>query len=98
MDCPVALAATYAHPIEYIECNLASIGIPPLIFKSHVIIKNAFYSHVVIDTLLHHSGYHLLFLQSSEYHDYQNLKFDQNVGSFLLLDWLNGADRKWRAP
>ena len=53
---------------------------------------------MVINTLIEHSGYHLPFLQSSEYHDFHHLKFDQNFGTFSLLDWLNGTDAKWRAP
>ena len=93
---PVALAAGYAHPVEYVVSNLATIGIPPMLFKSHVIIQIAWYSHVVVNTLIEHSGYHLPFLQSSEYHDYHHLKFDQNFGTFNLLDYLNGTDKKWR--
>ena len=67
---------------------------PPTI----TILQIAWYSHVVINTLIEHSGYHLPLLQSSEYHDFHHLKFDQNFGTFDLLDRLHGTDAKWRAP
>ena len=58
----------------------------------------AWYSCLVVNTLISHSGYHLPLLASSEFHDYHHLKFDQNYGTFSLFDWLNGTDAKWRAP
>ena len=72
----------------------ASSDDPPTI----TILQIAWYSHVVINTLIEHSGYHLPLLQSSEYHDFHLLKFDQNFGTFDLLDRFHGTDAKWRAP
>ncbi|EAT44506.1 AAEL004126-PB [Aedes aegypti] len=93
---PVSWAAIYAHPIEHIFSNM----IPPMLgislMRCHVVTSALWFNYVIQDTLTAHSGYHLPFLMSSEYHDYHHLKFNQCFGTNGLLDWLHGTDANFR--
>ena len=96
---PVALAATYAHPAEHVVSNLLPAAVGPLLLRCHVTTVWLWYSYVLVYTLTVHSGYHLPWLLSSEFHDYHHLKFDQNYGTQLMVfDRLHGTDARFRAP
>lgn len=49
----------------------------------------------VFSTITAHSGYHLPFLPSNEFHDYHHLKFNTNYGTFKVLDWWHGTDKMY---
>ena len=74
---PVALAAAYAHPVEHVVSNILPVAVAPMLFKSHIVVQIAWYSCLVVNTLISHSGYHLPLLASSEFHDYHHLTFNQ---------------------
>ena len=96
---PVAYAATYAHPVEHVVSNLLPAAVGPLLLRSHVTMVWIWYSYVIVYTLTVHSGYHVPWTLSSEFHDYHHLKFDQNYGTQLMVfDWLHGTDARFRAP
>ncbi|KAF4015278.1 hypothetical protein G4228_005945 [Cervus hanglu yarkandensis] len=43
-------------------------------------------------TMISHCGYHLPFLPSPEFHDYQHQKVDQCYGALGMLDYRHGTD------
>ncbi len=93
---PVALAATYAHPIEHILANLLPAGTGPFIMNSHVFTVWLWYVLVLVFTLNEHSGYHFPLMPSPEAHDFHHLKFNQNYGPLGILDYLHGTDTVFR--
>ena len=96
---PVAFAATYAHPVEHIITNLFPMAVGPMLLKCHVTTSWIWYTYAIVYTITTHSGYHLPWTISSEYHDYHHLKFDLNYGTQVqLLDWLHGTDKRFWAP
>jgi methylsterol monooxygenase len=71
---PIALVATYAHPLEHVVSNLATAYTTPVLLGSHIVTSWLWLTSVVFFTIVHHSGYHLPFLPSPEFHDFHHLK------------------------
>eukprot|EP00160_Parvularia_atlantis_P007726 Unigene1691_Nuclearia_a/m.5210 Unigene1691_Nuclearia_a/g.5210 ORF Unigene1691_Nuclearia_a/g.5210 Unigene1691_Nuclearia_a/m.5210 type:complete len:312 (-) Unigene1691_Nuclearia_a:84-1019(-) len=93
---PIGLAAQYAHPLEQVVCNLAPIFLGPLICGSHTVTLWIWLAIALFDTVTRHSGYHLPYGPSPEFHDYHHKVFNVNYGgSHGLLDWLHGTDGNW---
>lgn len=71
---PIAVVALYAHPVEHIISNM----IPPFLgiyfMRTHVSVAWTWTFLAICYTLNEHSGYHLPFLPSAEYHDYHHFK------------------------
>ena len=71
---PVSIASTYAHPVEHILSNLCGIFVGPLVLGSHLCIFWLYYAMINVVTVFHHSGYHLPFMISSQFHDYHHYR------------------------
>lgn len=71
---PIAWAAMYAHPFEYIVSDLLPVYAGPALLVSHPVTVALWFVFVMMDTLVDHSGYHVPVLGSSEQHDYHHLK------------------------
>lgn len=71
---PIAVTAEYAHPIEHIFSNIVPPFLGVFIMRSHVATAYLWYSLTIVATLHSHSGYHLPFLPSPEFHDFHHLK------------------------
>ncbi|XP_035780822.1 uncharacterized protein LOC118460539 [Anopheles albimanus] len=93
---PVAWSAMYAHPFEFIISDLLPVYVGPALMTSHVFTILIWFTFVMMDTLVDHSGYHLPVLGSSEMHDYHHLKFNQCYGLFGWCDGLHGTDSEFR--
>ena len=93
---PIALAATYAHPLEHLASSLIPASVGPILTNCHPVTLWTWWFVVISGTLAHHSGYHLPFLPSPEFHDFHHLKFNQNYGVLGVLDYLHGTDRVFR--
>ncbi|KAF4523703.1 hypothetical protein B566_EDAN011567 [Ephemera danica] len=95
---PIALGAIYCHPIEHVFSNLLPQIVGLSLMRSHVLTSWLWFTYVLILTLSDHSGYHLPFFPSPEYHDYHHLMFNGNYGGGEgFFDWLHGTDVKYRA-
>ena len=93
---PVALSATYCHPVEMICSNLIPLGTGAFLFRTHLITFWIWIILALFFTLVHHSGYHLPMFPSPEAHDFHHLKFNQFYGVIGLLDYLHGTDDQFR--
>lgn len=71
---PIAVTAMYCHPIESIFSNMLPIFLGVFIMGSHVATAWLWFSLAILSTLNAHSGYHLPFLPSPEFHDFHHLK------------------------
>jgi len=93
---PVAYSAAYCHPVEHIISNMMTIGIGPMICGSHIVLLWMTIIYGTLETLVVHSGFHLPFVKSSEFHDFHHLKFNYNYGVNGLMDWIHGTDSLFR--
>jgi len=87
---PVALASTYAHPVEHMFCNLASLSAGPLLCGAH---PAAFMSFALLFGLgvnMHHSGY---WTEDLGMHDLHHEAFNVNYGNAHILDIIYGTYR-----
>lgn len=71
---PIAVTATYCHPIEHLLSNLLPVAAGPILMNSHPSVMWIWFTLATLTTLNNHSGYHLPFAQSSEFHDFHHLK------------------------
>jgi methylsterol monooxygenase len=71
---PIAITATYCHPLEHLFGNLLPAAGGPILMQSHISVMWLWLTLVTLTTLTTHSGYHLPFCHSSEFHDFHHLK------------------------
>lgn len=93
---PIAITCIYAHPIEHIFSNIVPVWLGIFIIGPHIATSYLWIGLAFLATLHSHSGYHLPFLPSPEFHDYHHLKFTQNFGVLGLLDRIHGTDVQFR--
>ncbi|KAH9372376.1 hypothetical protein HPB48_006289 [Haemaphysalis longicornis] len=93
---PIAIAAVYCHPAEHVLCNLMPPMLGVLLLGSHPGTAWLWFSVLLLFSLNAHSGFHLPFFPSPEFHDYHHLHFNQNFGALGVLDRLHGTDRQFR--
>lgn len=87
---PVALVATFAHPIEHIIGNLGSVGAGPMLCSSHPIVGLAWMLLAQVHTYSVHSGY---WSDDMGMHDLHHEIFNANYGINGLFDYLHGTYR-----
>ncbi|XP_077999230.1 fatty acid hydroxylase domain-containing protein 2-like [Glandiceps talaboti] len=93
---PIGLVCIYAHPVEFIASNSIPLFVGPFIMKSHLLSAWLWIGIALFATSIHHSGYHLPFTLSPEYHDFHHAKFHYNFGFLGFLDWFHGTDTLFR--
>jgi sterol desaturase/sphingolipid hydroxylase (fatty acid hydroxylase superfamily) len=87
---PVALVATFAHPLEHIVGNLGSVAAGPMVCGSHPIVGLAWMLLAQIHTYSVHSGY---WGDDMGMHDLHHEIFNANYGTNGLFDLLHGTYR-----
>ncbi|XP_061007792.1 fatty acid hydroxylase domain-containing protein 2 [Dama dama] len=88
---PIAATCLSVHPIEHvINMLLAILG--PTVMGSPLSSFTTCISLALTFTMISHCGYHLPFLPSPEFHDYQHQKVDQCYGALGMLDYCQGTD------
>jgi methylsterol monooxygenase len=87
---PVALVATYAHPLEHIVGNLGAVAIGPTLCCSHSAVTLAYGLLFQIEAYAHHSGY---WSDDMGFHDLHHEKFHMNFGITGFMDYLHGTYR-----
>ncbi|MPC17556.1 Fatty acid hydroxylase domain-containing protein 2 [Portunus trituberculatus] len=92
---PIAVTAAYAHPVEHLFVNMIPIMVGPILLGSHPATIWLWVFLATVNVLVHHSGYHLPFLPSPQFHDYHHLKFTGCYGVLGVLDRLHGTDQQF---
>lgn len=64
----------YCHPLEHILSNVLPVAGGSVIMQSHTSVTWLWMMLATLTTLNNHSGYHLPFSHSSEFHDFHHLK------------------------
>jgi methylsterol monooxygenase len=93
---PIGLISVYSHPLEYVISNIVPVIAGPMITQAHTLTSSLWVVIATFVTVVHHSGYHLPWLPSSEFHDFHHLKVNCNYGILGILDWLHGTDALFR--
>jgi methylsterol monooxygenase len=93
---PIAIAALYAHPVEHILANMIPVVLGPTIMQSHLSTMWVYYTILTISVLANHTGYHLPFLPSPEFHDYHHARFHECFGKIGFLDTFHNTDKHFR--
>jgi methylsterol monooxygenase len=97
---PIALAAIYAHPFEFILSNLIPFSIAMLPMRTHMWFAYVWLSVAVLGTQVHHSGYRMpwtaCYDQQPYFHDFHHAKFSCNFGNIGILDTLHGTDKAYQ--
>jgi sterol desaturase/sphingolipid hydroxylase (fatty acid hydroxylase superfamily) len=88
----LAIAAAYAHPVEYITCNMWSVSVGPLLLGSHPLVLWAWTIYLNYRTILLHSDYALPGFQKPNFHDFHHIRFNQNFGSCGAMDRIYETD------
>lgn len=87
--------ATYAHPVEHFFSNIFPVTLGAALLNVPESTAWVFMTITSVSTLVDHSGYHLPFLHSPEFHDWHHLKFNECYGAFGFLDALHGSTKKF---
>lgn len=65
---PIAITAIYCHPLEQLLSNVLPVAGGSVIMQSHTSVTWLWLAIATLTTLNNHSGYHLPFSHSSEFH------------------------------
>ena len=70
----IAIANIYSHPVEHLLSNLLPSTLAPMILGSHIATFWICVIAFMISSTIAHSGYHLPFLNSAEFHDFHHVR------------------------
>jgi sterol desaturase/sphingolipid hydroxylase (fatty acid hydroxylase superfamily) len=87
---PIALAAQYAHPLEYLISTILPFWLPPQILGCHLLTCWLFWTAATLETVIAHSGYDF-FTVLAKSHDLHHEKSRVNFGTLGFLDWVHGT-------
>lgn len=81
---------------EHIVSNLMPVVISIIAVNAPLSTSWVWFTITTVSTLGDHSGYHLPFLHSPEFHDYHHLKFNECYGANGFLDNLHNTSTKFQ--
>lgn len=87
---PVALVATFAHPVEHLVSNLVPVAVGPAICNAHPLVNLAWILLAQVHTYTVHSGY---WSDDMGMHDLHHEIFNANYGITGLFDCMHGTYR-----
>ncbi|XP_054720635.1 fatty acid hydroxylase domain-containing protein 2-like [Uloborus diversus] len=93
---PIAVGAIYCHPVEHLLSNLLPTFAGSVVIGCHATSLWAWLAYATFYGVVVHSGYHLPFTPTPEFHHYHHQKFNENFGVIGILDWLHGTDKNFR--
>jgi len=92
---PFALAALYAHPVEFVVADLVPFTAGFLIFRPHLFFVFIWVVGACLGTQTHHSGYRLPWIadfdEQPDFHDFHHKRFNCCYGNIGWFDALHGT-------
>jgi len=85
---PIAVAAVYAHPLEYLFGNLAGVILGPVLANCHPLTAYWWVTLSLVSTCGSHSGYAW---HGAIGHDLHHEKFNVNFGVLKIFDYIMGT-------
>lgn len=96
---PLALAAVYAHPVEFVVCDLIPFTAGFIVFNPHIFFVFTWIVGACLGTQTHHSGYRFpwiaTFDEQPNFHDFHHMRFDCCYGNIGCLDALHGTSASY---
>jgi sterol desaturase/sphingolipid hydroxylase (fatty acid hydroxylase superfamily) len=96
---PFALAALYAHPVEFVIADLVPFTAGFLIFDPHIFFVFMWIVGACLGTQTHHSGYRLPWIagfdEQPDFHDFHHYRFNCCYGNIGWLDALHGTSKMY---
>jgi len=92
---PIAMAATYAHPVEHSFSGLMSVMSGVFLSGCHVSTTWLWLCLIELQVMNDHSGFHFPLSFSPEFHDFHHLRFHTSYGWLGILDWFHGTDAQF---
>lgn len=94
---PFALAALYAHPIEFVVADLIPFTAGFVLFRPHIFFVFMWIIGACLGTQTHHSGYRLPWIagfdQQPDFHDFHHMRFNCCYGNIGWCDALHGTNK-----
>lgn len=81
----VSMIALYSHPVEHFLVNIGSVFSGILVTGCHIATGWIWISLLLTSTFGDHSGYHMPFMHSSEFHDVHHLKYEKVFTFYELI-------------
>lgn len=95
---PFALAALYAHPLEFVVADLIPFTAGFVVFRPHLFFVFMWIVGACLGTQTHHSGYRMpwvaAFDKNPDFHDLHHRCFRCCYGSMGWLDAFHGTDNR----
>ena len=92
---PNALAALYAHPVEFLLSNLVPFTAGVVLFRPHVFFALQWIVGACLGTQTHHSGYRMPWIaahdKQPDFHDLHHKEFTSCFGVLGVLDLVHGT-------
>jgi len=79
---PCAMAAVYAHPLEFMFGNVAGLALGPILTQAHPYTSYAWFAVGLFSTCLSHSGYKPFAKGHDAHHEFYH--YNYGVGGFIL--------------
>eukprot|EP01024_Parvocaulis_polyphysoides_P065963 TRINITY_DN7716_c1_g1_i2.p2 TRINITY_DN7716_c1_g1~~TRINITY_DN7716_c1_g1_i2.p2 ORF type:complete len:202 (+),score=23.83 TRINITY_DN7716_c1_g1_i2:317-922(+) len=92
---PIAVAATYAHPLENIFVNFLPLLVGPLLLGSHPLVYTFWVCFAAFNSVYTHSGYDIPGLPMANTHDFHHMNFKENYGVIGLMDHIWNTNQKF---
>ncbi|XP_054711786.1 fatty acid hydroxylase domain-containing protein 2-like [Uloborus diversus] len=93
---PIGVSAIYCHPVEHVLSNVLPTFAGSVVAGCHVSSLWAWLTFATFYGVVVHSGYHLPFTPTPEFHHFHHQKFNENFGVAGILDWFHGTDKNFR--
>lgn len=92
----IGFAAEWAHPVEHILANQATMAIAMVLLGAHGFTWFVWLTWRLIDTYIHHSGFDFPLIGDGGVHDFHHTN---NVGSYSsdFMDSIFGTNTQWLA-
>lgn len=71
---PIAASTSYCHPVEHILTSTLPHLAAELILQPNIFVAWAYFAVAMLKAVIDHTGYHLPFFISPEFHVYHHLK------------------------
>jgi len=98
---PMAIAAIYCHPLEFIISDIMPMATGLALLRPHLFTAWTWCIFAVLGTQTHHSGVSWPWIDryttaQPNFHDYHHEKFSVNYGNLGWLDDLHGTSWDWK--
>ncbi len=90
-----ALAAEYAHPVEFIIGNFGTMAVGVIILAPSLFTIYVYAALGTFTFVAHHCGFAIPWISSPVHHDWHHFRYVEAFGTFGVLDHLLGTGKEY---